>query len=132
MSDRARATYPRMRQIAAELSEAGIDLPMIVKLGYRVDDGDEKDREHMWFEVHSLGDGKIDATLMNQPFNIARMKPGDRAQHPVDLLTEWAIMTPFGQINPRNTTALRMIRSDPQKVYHMLQEHRKAQEGNDG
>jgi uncharacterized protein YegJ (DUF2314 family) len=132
MSDRARATYPRMRQIAAELSEAGIDLPMIVKLGYRVDDGDEKDREHMWFEVHSLGDGKIDATLMNQPFGIARMKPGDRAQHPVDLLTEWAIMTPFGPINPRNTTALRMIRSDPQKVYHMLQKHRKAQEGNDG
>ena len=131
ISDRARATYPRMREIASELGEAGIDLPMIVKLGYRIDDGEENDREHMWFEVHSLGDRTIDATLMNQPFNIARMKPGERSQHPVDLLTEWAIMTPYGQINPRNTTALRMIRRDPETVLRMLQEHRRSQEGND-
>jgi hypothetical protein len=129
MSDRARATYPRMRQIADELRGAGIDLPMLVKLGYRVDGagGDDRDREHMWFEVHDLGDREIDATLMNQPFDIAAMRQGDRGRHSVDLLTEWAIMTPFGPINPRNATALRMIRSDPDAVLRLIAEHRGAQ-----
>ena len=73
MSDRARATYPRMRQIAVELSEAGIDLPMIVKLGYRIDGGKEKDREHMWFEVHDLGERTVEP---------GRLHPAAAGPHP--------------------------------------------------
>jgi uncharacterized protein YegJ (DUF2314 family) len=110
MAERARATYEYFRALHAELAE--FELPALVKLGYEVDGGDADDREHLWFEVHSLGDTTIDATLVNQPFRIARMQAGQRGEHPVERLTEWQIMTPLGAINPRESTAARAIRSD--------------------
>lgn len=112
MAARARATYDVLRATAEEFRS--FEFPVLAKLGYEVDDGDAGDREHMWFEVHGLQDGSIDATLLNEPFDISAMHEGDRARHPVDRFTDWAIYTPFGQINPRSFTAARMVRENPE------------------
>lgn len=65
-----------------------------VKLGYQVDDeenGPVDGNEHLWFAVHAVDGARIDATLLNQPYGIARMSQGDRDWHPADQLSDWTI-----------------------------------------
>lgn len=109
MAERARATFPLFREMHGELSRLG--LTSIVKLGLPADDGDG--HEHMWFEVHEVGPGEVDATLLNEPFAVSRFKQGDRARHSLELLTEWLIQTPVGPINPRTQSAARVLRENP-------------------
>ncbi|MEZ4233368.1 MAG: DUF4026 domain-containing protein [Polyangiaceae bacterium] len=71
----------------------------LVKLGYPVAEGPEGGREHLWFQVHGLKDGGVDATLTNKPFAIA-LNPGDRGLHSLDHLTDWTIVCPFGRFDP--------------------------------
>jgi Uncharacterized protein conserved in bacteria (DUF2314) len=111
MAERARGTYGVLRQLWSEL--VGIDLPILVKLAYEIDGGG--DHEYLWFQVHALGDDWIDATLTNDPFNISHLRNGDRRQHPVELLADWAIFTPAGAINPRQMSAARLIRANRQE-----------------
>jgi hypothetical protein len=118
MEERARATYGVFRSLMTELAD--LSLPALVKLGYVVDGGGADAREHLWFEVHEAGPDAIDATLMNQPFNIARMSAGQRGRHAVDLLTEWQIMTPVGSITPRSMRAARVIRENREKFAQAL------------
>lgn len=120
-SERARLTYGFFRSICAEFAE--FDLPRLVKLGYPVDSGSPDDREHLWFEVHELEDDRMEATLANQPFNIARMRRGDRGWHEVDKLTDWTLMTPWGYITPRSTKALRAIREQPETFRSLMERH---------
>jgi hypothetical protein len=40
------------------------------------------------------------------------MKGGDRAWHPIQQLSDWAIATPIGMINPRDTRPARTIVAD--------------------
>ncbi len=108
MARRARQTYGRFRQLAAEYGE--LQVKPIVKLGYRVDGGDETDLEHMWFEVHSFGGDTVNATLMNDPFHVASLKKGDRRDHPIERLTDWALIGPTGMITPRDTRPARSAR----------------------
>jgi uncharacterized protein YegJ (DUF2314 family) len=120
MAARARATYGVLRDMAAEFR--AFEFPVLAKLGYEVDDDDEGGREHLWFELHDLHDATIDATLLNEPFNIAAMHEGDRGRHPVDRFTDWVIYTPFGQINPRSFTAARSVREDPEAAKAAMQD----------
>lgn len=122
MGERARNTYPAFRALLEELAE--FSLPALVKLGYVVDGGGEKDREHLWFEVHACRQQEIEATLVNRPFHIERLRPGDRAVHPVDLISDWTIMSPFGSITPAFGMALREVRSRPQELRRILAEAR--------
>lgn len=117
MADRAKNTYPLFKRICEELSE--LDLPMIVKLGCRTDGGGPYDREHLWFQVHEARDSTIDATLANTPYNIAGMKEGDRGEHPVDLITDWTIMSPLGNINPRQQHVYRTLRDNKDSLKAM-------------
>ncbi len=110
MAQRARNTYGFLRTLVEELAE--FHVYPIVKLGYQVDGGTPDDREHLWFTVHALHDDTIDATLDSPPFGIARFRPGDRRLHPVELLSDWTIMTPLGPISPRSTVALRRLRAN--------------------
>lgn len=126
MADRAKKTYSMFRALVEELAE--FEFTTIAKLGCRVDGGDESDREHMWFEVHQCEDRRIDATLLNAPFHIERMKQGQRSMHSTELLSDWAIMTPMGVINPRQTAALRAVRSQREELLAYLKEY-KAREG---
>ncbi len=77
------------------------DWAFLVKLGYHIDDHTEDtDREHLWFRVNGVQDNEIDATLINQPYGIARMQEGDRGTHSLDLLSDWTILCEHGQFTP--------------------------------
>lgn len=75
----------------------------MVKLGYVTDssaaDG-EGGSEHLWFAVHGIERGQIDATLQNEPYDIERMHAGDRDQHAIDQLSDWIVGSPWGSFRP--------------------------------
>ncbi len=82
MARRARQMLPLLRDVSAELAD--LELPVLVKLGCRIDGGGPTDCEHMWFQVHGFEGDAVDATLINAPFRIARLQKGDRAVHSLD------------------------------------------------
>ena len=121
MSERAKATFNLFTSIASELAE--FEPTPLVKLGCKVDNAqEENDREHMWFEYHGMSGDQIDATLLNKPFHIARMKEGDRALHSPELLTDWTIFTPAGKITPVMFRTLRLIRQKKDELLQALKE----------
>jgi uncharacterized protein YegJ (DUF2314 family) len=121
-AERARGTYSRLRAAIDEL--AGLDLPALVKLAYEMDGGDETKREHLWFEVHACDDAEVDATLTNDPCNIARMRRGQRARHPIGRLSDWEIPTPLGSITPHRLDVLRRVQRDRARVERIMAERR--------
>ena len=119
MARRARQTIPLLHELAAEL--APLQAITLVKLGYPIDGTDDaSQREHLWFEVHGFAGDSVDATLTNQPFNVARLQQGDRGTHPLELLSDWAIMTPAGRVDPRSTLVLRFLREHRDEVLAAL------------
>ena len=129
MAERARNTLAVFQRLSEEFRE--FEFPALVKLGYQVDGGGPDEREHLWFTVHGVnaGAGTIDATLENHPHRIDRLKPGDRATHPVELLSDWTIMTPAGPITPRSQVAARRIRENADEIRRMMREYRAEQGG---
>jgi uncharacterized protein YegJ (DUF2314 family) len=117
---RARGTYSQLLRLSEEFAE--FELPVLVKLGYPVDDARDDEREHLWFRVHQVCPATIEATLVNQPFKVSSLKQGQRGTHDPDLLTDWMILTPVGTINPRSTTAARNMRAAPELVRRALEE----------
>ncbi|MGC4032320.1 MAG: DUF4026 domain-containing protein [Tepidisphaeraceae bacterium] len=126
--ERAKHSFRLFRALLKDLSPL-LPIQGLVKLGYVIDGGGPTDREHMWFQVEDAGEDYIDATLAVQPFNIARMKPGDRAKHSLDLLTDWIIPTPLGNITPRNTTPARFMKENADKLHAAMAA--RAAEGDD-
>lgn len=122
MSERARKTLAVFGAMSAELRE--FEFPAAVKIGYQVDGGGPTDQEHLWFEVHEIKGDSIDATLLNQPHAIDRMKQGDRASHPIERLSDWIIMTPAGSISPRNMTPIRRIREHKDELRNMMKNNK--------
>lgn len=122
MARRAQQMLPVLRALTEELVE--LELPTLVKLGYPTDDGES--REHLWFEVHGFEGDSVNATLLNAPFSVSQLEPQVRARHPVDLLSDWSIMTPIGPINPRSTRVLRTVRSKRDELVSMLRQMRSA------
>lgn len=114
MARRARDTYEYFRRLHAEFGD--FDFPTLVKLGIVVDGGTASDREHMWFEVHDLKSDVIDGTLTNEPYYIARLHVGDRGTYPVELMSDWVILTPLGNISPRDTAAARAVRANAEEL----------------
>jgi hypothetical protein len=110
MAERARATIGVLRDLMAEFADLGVIA--IVKLGYPTGDGPEDGKEHLWFQAHAIGDETVDATLENRPFAVD-LRPGDRAERPLELLTDWLLMTPEGQVSPRSQAAARRLRELP-------------------
>ncbi len=108
MARRARQTYGRFRDLTAELAD--LRFKPIVKLGYQTDGGGPTDLEHMWFEVHATYDDGVDATLTNAPHRVAALRLGDRGRHPIDRLTDWALIGPTGMVTPRDTRPARTAR----------------------
>jgi hypothetical protein len=104
IAERARATIGVLRVLMAEFAE--FDIQALVKLGYPTSDGS---REHLWFTVHAIGDETVDATLQNEPFDVD-LRPGERAERPLELLSDWILITPAGPITPRSMRAARSLR----------------------
>jgi uncharacterized protein YegJ (DUF2314 family) len=122
---RARDTYPRLLDLAKEIAD--LELPVMAKLGYEVDDGDAEDREHLWFQVHDCFEREIEATLVNEPYGIARMHEGQRGRHPLARLSDWMVGTPLGPITPRALHLVRRLRDERPRIERIVAEHRRAQ-----
>lgn len=118
-AQRALGTYSQLRKFAAEFAE----LPTLVKLGYRVDDAVEDEREHMWFSVHEFGDDHVDATLESPPRAVSRLALKQRGEHPVELMSDWAIMTPIGMITPRSFAPVKQLREGLARAARKRGEH---------
>jgi hypothetical protein len=114
---RARESLPLMIPFRSEFED--LKCTALVKMGYPTDSG-RQGREHLWFEVHDLKNDQIDATLVNQPFDVSSLKVGDRRHHPVELVTDWAIMTPLGQLTPRTMEIARKLRELRPKILEFL------------
>jgi len=127
MGERALATYAVFRRFAEEFAAA--ELPCLVKLGYPTDGGKSGGREHLWFQVHSAMESDIDATLLNQPYHVSKLKEGDRGRHSVELLTDWTILTPVGSITPRSMFPARVLRANWDKVLRAKKDSDRANGG---
>lgn len=106
MAHRARQTLPVLRAVSEEFGSLG--LPVHAKIGCPTDSGDGD--EHLWFEVHAVSDETLDATLLNQPFDIAGMRPGDRGRQPIERVSDWEVRSPVGTITPNHFAPIRDIR----------------------
>lgn len=118
MAARARHTIGVMRQLVEEFAK--FKIKPLVKLGYPVDRATTGEREHLWFDVHSFGQDSVNATLLNKPFRVAALREGDRGDHDLQKLTDWTIMTPLGQINPRAMGVARKMRQAREKLREQL------------
>ena len=116
-SIRARQSLALLEPFRTEFED--LQCTPLVKIGYPTDSGHDGS-EHLWFEVHGVSNNSIDATLVNEPFDIAAMKAGQRAQHPVDLVSDWAIVTPLGQLTPRSMEVARKLREMRPKILEYL------------
>jgi uncharacterized protein YegJ (DUF2314 family) len=116
-SIRARESLALLEPFRAEFED--LQCTPLVKMGYPTDSGHDGS-EHLWFEVHGVSNNSIDATLVNEPFDIAAMKAGQRAQHPVDFVSDWAIVTPLGQLTPRSMEVARRLREMRPKILEHL------------
>jgi hypothetical protein len=56
-----------------------------------------------------------DCTLVNRPLTVP-LRVGERALQPLELLTDWVIITPAGQVTPRNDSATRRIREQRDEI----------------
>lgn len=125
MARRARQMVPVLRQVFEETRD--LELPALVKIGYPTDHGDPDHREHLWFEVQGFpAEGKVDATLLNQPFDVAHLEQGARGLHALDMLSDWTIMSPVGSVSPRQTLALRSLRENRDAIVRALREARES------
>jgi hypothetical protein len=110
MAERARATVPVLRGLADELAEFRVT--PLVKLGYPTPDGG---KEHPWFEVHAFADDAVDATLVNRPVALD-LREGERGMRPLELLTDWTLVTPAGFVTPRSQHAVRRLREHADEI----------------
>ena len=75
MAARACQTIDVFQALMAEFGPGG--LPNGLKIGYPTA-SDPTGREHLWFEVHGFDGERVDATLMNQPFDVPSLQHGQR------------------------------------------------------
>lgn len=123
MAERARATVGVLQALTAEFAE--FEPVPIVKLGYPTDDGS---KEHLWFTAHGFGEGTVDATLENKPFAVD-LRPGERAERPLELLSDWMLMTPAGPITPRSMIGARRLREHADEIRAAMAEDRGSRGG---
>jgi uncharacterized protein YegJ (DUF2314 family) len=132
MAQRALATVNLFREFREEFAD--LHVPCIVKLGIRTDRAKKentKDAEHMWFDVHSVKSDKLEGTLLNEPRDVQALRQGHRGWFDLSHLSDWKIMTPLGEIDPRNVHPAMRIRSMPadmrQKFAEMISESMKEE-----
>lgn len=71
--------------------------------------------------MHTCDEESIEATCINDPYDVASLANGQRGRHPVELLSDWSLFTPFGSINPRFQYAARALRADPAEARRRME-----------
>lgn len=79
---------------------------IIIKIGLPVDNGQENDFEHIWFELSCFKDKKFKAKLLQEPYNVSNIKVGDERWFTVSDVTDWVIYTPTFPVVPGNVYVL--------------------------
>jgi hypothetical protein len=119
MAERARLTLGVLEARWREFAE--FEVVPLVKLGYPTPD---QSREHLWFELHAIDGDQLDATLVNRPFKVD-LRVNERAMRPVDLLTDWVVTTPAGQITPRSDVTSRRLREHADELREAMRKARR-------
>ncbi|MCI8418184.1 MAG: DUF4026 domain-containing protein [Lachnospiraceae bacterium] len=79
------------------------DNKLLVKLGLLVDEEHRKqedDREHIWFEVLDISNGRMTAKLTQEPYYIKDLHAGYEGTYGPEDVTDWLIFTPERRISP--------------------------------
>ena len=118
MAERALATIGVLRGLMSEFAE--FEPVAVLKLGYPTPDGG---KEHLWFTAHAIGETTVDATLENKPFAVD-LTPGERAERPLELISDWMLLTPGGPVTPRSMIAARRLREHGDEIRAAMAEER--------
>ncbi len=118
LAQRAQETYPILVNVMQEFSF--LNLPVIAKAACPNDSGDGN--EHVWFSVQSADVNGIDATCLNQPYDVSGLQKGDHGQYGIGQITEWQVQTPLGTLSPGNLGMVRTMRSNRTKIEKAMQE----------
>jgi Uncharacterized protein conserved in bacteria (DUF2314) len=118
-AERARGSFGLLAAMSSEF--AALECGPVVKLGYP-SDSDPDVREHLWFEVHAQDDAQLDATLLNEPHDVARLRAGQRGEHSLEVLTDWALRTPLGLLTPHNLELARSLRELQPELLQAMKE----------
>lgn len=92
----------------------------VMKLAFPTDHGEADGREHIWFEVHALREGEVDATCLNRPHDVGALREGLRGTFPLALLSDWALLSPFGQLGPDRIALAEALVEDPRRLAQLL------------
>ena len=99
MSDLAIERIPYMLKAFGD-KENGI----LVKIGLITDkenwNGDEPQREHIWFELKDVMEDRIVAQLTQEPYYVSGIKEGDVGTYPFTDITDWIVFTKKNRITP--------------------------------
>jgi uncharacterized protein YegJ (DUF2314 family) len=105
MTALSRERFGRFAALQARFGADEENWMFLVKLGLSVDAqhqprGEAEAFEHLWFQVHTIAGDQMDATLINQPYSIARLNEGQRGRHDLAPMSDWTIMCEEGRFGP--------------------------------
>ncbi len=86
---------------AVFLIQAGLQKPN--RNGAKSYDAHENNREELWFEVkrfHGEAGGRIEAELVNEPFDLPHLHQGDVLQIDASTVCDWQVLTKKGHFGP--------------------------------
>ncbi|MCI8333277.1 MAG: DUF4026 domain-containing protein [Lachnospiraceae bacterium] len=107
----------RMRALAAErleyLLEAFQDSRnhLLAKIGLKMDEeycAENNEREHIWFEITDIKDGRFTAKLTQEPYYVTGIHEGYVGDYGAEDLTDWLIFTPERRLTPDDVYLLRL------------------------
>lgn len=99
----------RMKALAAERMEYFFQAfkdkhnHLLAKIGLLVDEPhrtDFSEREHIWFEVTEIKNGRITAKLTQEPYYIEGLHEGHMGTYSPEEITDWLIFTPERRLTP--------------------------------
>lgn len=125
IAQRSQETFPLLVELMNEFES--LQLPVLAKVACRVDSGEAD--EHIWFDVHSADENGIDATCVNQPYEVSGLKEGDRGRYGFGQITEWQMQTPIGTITPNQFGPIRHIRANRAQLEEVMRQHRAENPG---
>ncbi len=76
------------------------DWEFLVQLAYPIEEVHGPGREHLWFQVLEIEEGRVRGRLVNSPRFVERLREGRAKWHPLKFLVDWEIHAPGRTIRP--------------------------------
>ncbi len=106
ISDRETARMKRLAGERLSYMRKAFENPenkILVKVGLKIDEEfseDENEREHIWFELLDVLDGKIKGKLTQEPYYVKDIHEGSEGFYSFGEITDWLIYTKERRITP--------------------------------